>query len=188
MKPLGASSLLPPIQHQLNIQAQEQLDFQAGHGEGSHVNIFQAKLRNVPLLRQYRRSPARYQTMKAMQGPSSPTNPNDTQQRLEKLKDPFLGKVPQVPINILPQRYFTYSQEYQQQLQMNQSRINVGFYQHNEQRTIPSEHEELLLEHQESQLTFNHQGQKFIKQPSKKSIRNSDIQNDNMWKMEAAQP
>jgi len=40
MKPLGTSSLLPPIQHQLNIQAQEQLDFQAGQGEGSHVNIF----------------------------------------------------------------------------------------------------------------------------------------------------
>jgi hypothetical protein len=40
MKPLGASSLLPPIQHQLNIQAQEQLDFRAGHGDGGHVNIF----------------------------------------------------------------------------------------------------------------------------------------------------
>jgi len=34
---------------------------------------------------------------------------DDFNERLEKLKDPFLGQVPTVPINILPERYFTYS-------------------------------------------------------------------------------
>jgi len=63
----------------------------------------------------------------------SAKNTRDQKEKMERLKDPFLGSIPSIPRNIMPLRHFQYSFDLKNKLLENQhSKANVGYYEHKE--------------------------------------------------------
>lgn len=137
------------------------------------VNIYKDRLKNPRRQPNLKSSPKDFDV--SVTSPSHRNN-RDQQEKMEKLKEPFLGSIPQVPKNILPLRHFQYSFDLKNKLLENQqSRANVGYYEHRMQDDDDMQNQ---FSYRTQAEEYDPNTSKFTMQHSKQSLGIVDIQHD----------